>query len=140
MYNPGEVDAIITIGATATPKIPVILHAMKQATWDDNDIRIFSILYVSTNKFNVIVQDATEFNGTHKCDTWQILLRNLKTQVMTALRIFKQNLSEIAGVNTSMDLDFQECGQCVNNTTYSGMTRVSLCFHRSIRQSYNQIT
>ena len=48
LYYPGEIDAIVTIGATVIKKIPMTLTLWFRQHGIDHKIRIYSILYVSS--------------------------------------------------------------------------------------------
>jgi len=118
-----EVGAIITLGASSYG--PGERPLMVKETWIDNGIRVYSISYVSTDcklmadgitYTNSKTEDmsllAREAHGIHFCCT-------NSSQVIDALGVIRQNLSEIAGVNTSMNLDFEHV--TVNsNTSWSG--------------------
>jgi hypothetical protein len=111
-YHAGEIDAIITL--SDSPIRDNEVAPLVQKTWGNN-IRVYSILYVSTS---------------NECDS-QIPARNIKlldnqTQgkffcaqsigdVIQNLTEIKDILSDIAGVNTSMNLDFEH--PSVNNET-----------------------
>ena len=132
LYQPGEVDAIVTIGANSYAKNSGDLAAMVQATKPKN-IRIFSILYVSTtNACDKKADDITYINDDAQ-NLW--LLTNQtngkfycalsRPLVDTAFSDIYKTLSSIAGVNTSMALDFQNVAYVYDNTTYSGNDTVS---------------
>jgi hypothetical protein len=112
-YQPGEIDAIVTIGANSYAKNSGDLAEMVKATWTDHKIRVFSILYVSTTNMC-----DKKMDGSYKDDDAQNLwlLTNQtngkfycalsRPLVDTAFSDIYKTLSEIAGVNTSMNLDF----------------------------------
>jgi len=106
-----EVGAIITLGASSYG--PGDRDLMVQETWINNNIRVYSISYVSTDcnlksdgitYTNSKTEDmsllAREAHGIHFCCT-------NSSQVIEAMGAIRRNLSEIAGVNTSMNLDFE---------------------------------
>jgi len=115
LYHAGEIDAIITI--SDSPISDTELGPAVQKT-GGNNIRVFSILYVS---------------NANECDS-QIPARNIKLldnrtngkyycaqsiqDVIQNLTEIKQVLSTIAGVNTAMNLDFSNVP--VNSTPMVG--------------------
>ena len=65
-------------------------------------------------------------NGTHRSATHGIILLHIiKTKLIESLDDIKQNLSTIAGVNTSMDLNFENVTYVTNGTTMFGNDTVS---------------
>jgi hypothetical protein len=120
---PNEVGAIITLGASSYN--PGERPLMVSETWINNGIRVYSISYVSVDcklksdgitytdsKTEDMSLFAREAHGIHFCCT-------NSSQVIEAMDVIRQNLSEIAGVNTSMNLDFEHV--TVNsNTSWSG--------------------
>jgi hypothetical protein len=120
----GEVAAIITLGDSGYQSndfAPMVLE-----TWTQNKIRIYTIQYVSTK------------NGCSTGDTKVAAMHTLadnaggipfcctnKNEVYKAIDDIKQNLSSIAGVDTSMDLDFSNVTYVNNGTTMSGNDTVS---------------
>jgi hypothetical protein len=125
LRSDNEVGAIITLGASSYG--PNDLTPMVDETWVNNGIRVYSISYVAANVgchlksdnityTNSKTQDmsllANQAHGLHFCCT-------NSSQVIEAFGQIRQNLSEIAGVNTTMDLNFEN--PIVNNeTTWSG--------------------
>jgi hypothetical protein len=117
LRSQGEVAAIITLGDSSYKSED--LAPMVQQTWTNNGIRIYTIQYVSAaNGCNTgdskVAAMATLANATHGipfCCT-------NSSQVVEAFDEIKRNLSEIAGVNTVMDLNLEN--PIVNNDTWSG--------------------
>jgi hypothetical protein len=99
-----EVGAIITIGDSSYKAED--FAPMVQETWTNNGIRIYSILYVSSvnncdgNYAQAMEALTTAAHGQFYCNA---SLEDVKA----SFDKIRQNLSEIAGVNTSMDLDFE---------------------------------
>ena len=121
-----EVSAIITIGDSAWTN-DADLPAMVQEAWTDNGIRIYSIQYVSVasscspnyNNKGEPTNYAAKLETLTKAAHGQYYCNSSIEDVMASFYKIKQNLSEIAGVNTSMNLDFEH--PTVNNeTTWSG--------------------
>jgi hypothetical protein len=101
---------------------------MVSETWINNGIRVYSISYVSSDNGCKLKDDditytdsktedmsllAREAHGLHFCCT-------NSDQVVDAFGIIRRNLSEIAGVNTSMNLDFEHPSVNNDTTTWSG--------------------
>jgi hypothetical protein len=123
---PNEVGAIITLGASSYG--PGERPLMVSETWINNGIRVYSISYVSSDNGCKLKDDditytdsktedmsllAREAHGLHFCCT-------NSDQVVDAFGIIRRNLSEIAGVNTSMNLDFEHPSVNNDTTTWSG--------------------
>jgi hypothetical protein len=99
-----EVAAIITIGDSSYKAQD--FAPMVKETWTDNHIRVYSILYVSSlnNCDGNYAQDLTALtNATHG----KFYCNDNLEDVIESFADIKQNLSTLAGVNTSMDLDFE---------------------------------
>ncbi|HUU75493.1 MAG TPA: Ig-like domain-containing protein [Methanoregulaceae archaeon] len=126
LRDPNEVPAIVTVGANSYAKNSDDRDQMVQATWTDNNIRVFSILYVSTlNSCLDTNDDVTNLRELTDATHGKFYCALSKLEVDEFLVDIYQNLSQIAGVNTSMDLDFQNVAYVYNNTTYSGNDTVS---------------
>jgi len=120
-----EVGAIITLGASSYKSGD--LTPMVDETWVHNGIRVYSISYVSAAVGCMLKSDKITYTNS-KTQDMSILAKQAggihfcctnSSQVIEAFGKIKQNLSEIAGVNTSMNLDFEH--PTVNNeTTWSG--------------------
>jgi hypothetical protein len=112
-----EVAAIITLGDSGYKSGD--LDPMVLETWTQNKIRIYTIQYVSSangcntgdSKVAAMHTLADSAGGIPFCCT-------NKNEVYQALEDIKQNLSTIAGVNTSMNLDFQNVH--INSTSFNG--------------------
>jgi hypothetical protein len=110
-----DVAAIIIIGDSnykAEDFVPMV-----QETWTDHKIRIYSIDYVSTlnncdgNVASDLKQLTDAAHGRFYCN-------NTRENIILALADIKQNLSEIAGANATMELSFENVP--VNSTPMSG--------------------
>jgi len=119
-----EVGAIITLGDSSYNSgelAPIVLE-----TWTQNQIRVYTIQYVSSNNGcntgdSKVAEMAVLANQTHGipfCCT-------NSSQVLKAMEDIKDDLSKIAGVNTTMDLDFENVTYVNNGTTMFGNDTVS---------------
>jgi len=99
-----EVGAIITIGDSSYKAVD--FAPMVQETWTDNGIRIYSILYVSSEN-NCDGNYAQDMAALTTAAHGQFYCNASLGDVMASFDKIRKNLTEIAGVNTSMNLDFE---------------------------------
>ena len=99
---------------------------MVQKTWGTNKIRIYTVQYVSSlNNCDITKGVAKDLNDLAVAAHGKYYCADTKENVTASLRDAYQNLSQIAGVDTTMALDFQNVAYVYNNTTYSGNDTVS---------------
>ena len=120
-----DVAAIITIGDasyyTNTTTHESELHEIVKETWTDNKIRVYSILYVSS-----LSSCDTTKPQTNAGKMWNLTVNahgrfycnDTRENIMLALADIKQNLTDIAGANATMELSFENVP--VNSTPMSG--------------------
>jgi hypothetical protein len=95
---PGGVAAIVMIGDSAYNNDAADFAAMVQETWTDNNIRIYSVHYVSSLNNcdgNYAQQLKALTNATHG----KYYCNNTRENIDAALQDVYLNLTEIAGVN-----------------------------------------
>ena len=99
-----EVAAIITIGDNSYQSSD--FAPMVQETWTNNNIRIYSILYVSSSN-NCQGNYATDMSALTNATHGKFYCEESLSGVIAAFDDIRQNLSTIAGVNSSIGSQFR---------------------------------